>query len=57
MILRRYFAVGLELLGLLIVAQALVIGVMAETNAMTKELTVLFIGAVVFMVGNWLEPD
>jgi hypothetical protein len=55
--MRRYVALGLELLGLLIVAQALVIGVMAETNPMTKELLILALGAAVFMVGNWLEPE
>lgn len=50
-------AFGLQLLGLLIVAQALVVGVMAETNAMTKELIILGLGAGVFMVGNWLGPE
>lgn len=55
--MKRNIAVGLQLLGLLIVAQALVIGVMAETNAMTKELVIMVLGAGVFMIGNWLGPD
>ncbi|MFB6345542.1 MAG: hypothetical protein ABEK50_07205 [bacterium] len=55
--MRRYFSFGLQLLGLLIVAQALVIGVMAEVNPMAKELTILTLGAVVFMIGHWLQPE
>jgi len=51
----RYVSKGLELLGLLIVSQALLVGLMEETNAMTKELTLLLIGAVVFYLGYLLE--
>lgn len=55
--MREKIAFGLQLLGLLIVAQALVVGVMAEVNAMTKELIILGLGGAVFMIGNWLGPE
>jgi hypothetical protein len=51
----RILAKGLQLLALLIVAQALLVGLMEEANAMTKELTILLIGGLVFMLGRWLE--
>jgi hypothetical protein len=51
----KYLAKGLELLGLLIVSQALLVGLMEETNAMTKELTLLLIGGLVFLLGYWFE--
>ena len=51
----RLLAKGLQLLALLIVAQALLVGLMEEANVMTKELTILMIGGIVFLIGRWLE--
>jgi hypothetical protein len=51
----RLVAKGLQLLALLIVAQALLVGLMEEANVMMKELTILMIGGIVFLIGRWLE--
>lgn len=51
----QLLARGLELLGLLIVTQALLVGLMERTNAMFKELFLLLIGSLVFLGGYWLE--
>lgn len=48
-------AKGLQFLGLVIVPMALLVGLMEEHNAMTRELTVLLIGAVIFFVGYLIE--
>ncbi len=53
----RLIAKGLELLGLLIVTQALLVGLMETSNVMTRELTLLFIGGVVFLLGYGLEKS
>lgn len=47
---------SLQFLGLLIVPTALVAGLMAEHNAMWKELKLLFLGALIFIVGRFFEP-
>lgn len=46
---------GLELLGLLIVPMALLVGLFEQHGAMYKELTILALGGAIFMVGYWLE--
>lgn len=51
----RWISKGLELIGLLIVAQALVVGLMATQNAMFKEIRLLFIGSLVFFAGYMIE--
>lgn len=51
----RFLSKGLQVLGLLIVGQALLVGLMEETNPMTKELTLMFLGAMIFWGGYWLE--
>lgn len=51
----RLLSKGLELLGLLIVPVALLVGLFEENNAMMRELTILFVGAGIFLIGYALE--
>lgn len=53
----RMLSKGLEFLGLLVVSQALIVGLMEEANVMTKELLLLLIGSIIFLVGYWLEES
>ena len=53
----HFFGRSLQLLGLIIVPMALMIGLMEEQNAMTRELTILFIGAGIFFVGYLIERE
>jgi hypothetical protein len=53
--MKFYVAKGLQFLGLIIVPMALLVGLMEQRNAMTRELTILLIGALVFLVGYFIE--
>jgi len=46
---------SLQFLGLIIVPMALIVGLMEEHNAMTRELTILFLGAGIFFIGYLLD--
>lgn len=46
---------GLEMLGLLIVPMALLVGLFEQHGAMYKELIILAIGGAIFMLGYGLE--
>lgn len=55
--MRKLAAKGLQFLGLIIVPMALLVGLMEEHNAMTRELTILLVGAVIFYVGYLLDGE
>lgn len=50
-----FLARTLQLLGLIIVPMALLVGLMEQHQAMTRELTILFLGAGIFLIGYLLE--
>lgn len=47
----QFLGRALQFLGLIIVPMALIVGLMEQHYAMTRELTILFIGAGIFFVG------
>ncbi len=51
-----YFAKSLQAAAMAVVALALFVG-FYETNSMTKELTMLGIGVVLFLVGRLIEQN
>ena len=53
----NFIARSLQLLGLVIVPMALIVGLMEQHNAMTRELTILFLGAGIFFIGYLLESS